>query len=117
MTFARIRRIGRVFSALLLIWTAADVCDYSLCEHSRQPIAMAGSSDNARQILDTVSASSQTDSTPLCDCNDCFCCSRFVDVRVPFHMSLIYTAAWLVEDAGLSLPDLPPLPLYHPPLA
>jgi hypothetical protein len=117
VTFARIRRIGRVFAALLLIWTAADLCDYSLCEHSRQPIDVAGSSDSVRQTLTCASVSPRTDAIPLCDCDDCFCCSRFVDVKIPFHISLLYTAAWLVEEAGLALPDLPPLPLYHPPLA
>ena len=109
MHSASFRRIARVFALLLLVWTAADVCDYGLCAHHRDPL---GSYALAALRPDDCRAEPEV---ALVD--DCFCCSRLVDVRTPFQMTLEYDVAWVVADNSTGEPHLTSVPLYHPPLA
>jgi hypothetical protein len=103
------RRIARLFASLLLLWTAADVCDYGLCPHHR---------DRLGGYARTAFRAGETEERPdVAGADDCFCCSHVVDVRTPFRIALTYQVAWTVLGDPHTRPDVPSVPLYHPPLA
>ncbi len=101
------RRLARLFAVILLAWTAADLCDYQLCAHHREPLG-AWSETRLR--------AAPTDSQAPADGDDCFCCSHFVDVRTPFRIALGYEVAWFVGDQPVGEPHVAAIPLYHPPI-
>jgi hypothetical protein len=103
------RRIARLFAAVLLVWTAADVCDYGLCPHHREPVG--GFAQTAFRAADAEGRA------PVEGADDCFCCSRVVDVRSPFRITFAYEFAWTVSHESAGQPHLTSAPLYHPPLA
>jgi hypothetical protein len=120
VTLRRIRRIGRTFAILLLAWTAADLCDYGLCEHSREPLgaAIPASGSDAARVKNRTTNVPGNGACPVpCGPDDCFCCSHFVDVQMPFHIALTYTTVWEVADTIAARPHFTAFPLYHPPLA
>jgi hypothetical protein len=94
---------------VLLLWTAADVCDYGLCPHHREPLG---------GFAWTGFRAAGSDEEPAVDGpDDCFCCSHVVDVRAPYRITLPYEVAWVVSDESAGQPHLTSVPLYHPPLA
>ena len=102
------RRIARLFASVLLVWTAADVCDYGLCPHHREPLG--GFAQTA------VREGAAQTHAPTDVGDDCFCCSHVVDVRTPFRVTLGYALAWRVSDDHAGEPHVTSNPLYHPPL-
>jgi hypothetical protein len=118
VTSARFRRIGRLFAVLLLAWTAADICDFGLCRHDREPIAPAvpAGPHGARTVTawapDTGAPSDAADLG-----EDCFCCSPYVDVQTRVAITVTYSFAWKVAFDLAARPDVAASRLYHPPLA
>jgi hypothetical protein len=110
MVFSHIRRIGRVFSLLLLLWTTVDLIDHNVCvdQDMGQLAARAGTVGQASPDQGGRQA-------PHADHS--FCCSHTVDVQTPFRIALTLAVV------GLPPVDSPALPfrdrgrLYHPPLA
>ncbi len=103
------RRIARLFATALLLWTAADVCDYGLCSHHRDPINAFAQTALRESSPDGPSGENGP--------GDCFCCSHVVDVRTPFRIALGYEFVWGLPDESAGPPHLTPVPHYHPPLA
>jgi hypothetical protein len=103
------RRLARLFAALLLLWTAADLADYGLCVHTHGRIGMLPHEAFGVAEADVVHGSEAPD--------DCFCCSHVVDVRTPFCFDLAYAVAWQLDDPAGAPPDLRTTPLYPPPPA
>jgi hypothetical protein len=86
------RRTARVFAALLLLWTAADLFGYGLCAHGDERIGA---------LADTgLRAPSSERGCPRGGFDDCFCCSHVVDVRVPFHITLCLLRAGARPPGG-----------------
>jgi hypothetical protein len=102
------RRIARLFASILLLWTAADVCDYGLCSRHRDPLG--GFARTAYR------AGGPEEESAVEAADDCFCCSHVVDVRTPFRVTLGHDVAWLVRDEPPGQLHLTAVPLYHPPL-
>lgn len=109
MRSSRFRRFARLFAALLLLWTAADLADYGLCVHTHGRIGVL-----AQEALGPAQAGADHGRQAP---EDCFCCSHVVDVRTPFRIDLAYEIAWQLHDVAVAAPDLGAAPLYHPPLA
>jgi hypothetical protein len=109
MIFTEVRRIGRLFSILLLLWTAAD-----LVEHF--------SPDRGPKMLDVQSASVGQPSSAgpgqqASHADHSFCCSHSVDVKTPFAVAVTSRPDDLAPDHSPALPFRNPTGLYHPPLA
>jgi hypothetical protein len=115
---SRFRGVARLFAIVLLAWTAADVCGHGICEHDREPIAPAAPTGSAGpSSVNRLPVGAPADAPLPTGPDDCFCCSRFVDVQVPFLPSLVYAVAWTVPDPIAPMPVADPSRLYHPPLA
>jgi len=114
MVFDRARRIGRVFAVALLVWTAVDVLDYGVCANHQDPFPVCA----------PLSVSGAAPAGPGCPAGpfhghagDCFCCSPYVDVQTPFHVTLNYTVKWALSPEAVARPVFGAARLYHPPLA
>lgn len=102
------RRTARLFAVVLLLWTAIDLFDFGVCvQHHGRIGAFDAAAWRAPNDLGTAEEGAE----------DCFCCSHVVDVRVPYHIALAYTVAWVLVEEPASRPALTPPALYHPPLA
>ncbi len=108
VTSLRFRRLARIFAALLLLWTGADLVDYGVCVHQHGRIGLAG--DRAYR---TPSSAGDAGHGAR---EDCFCCSHVVDVRLPFRIDVMYSVAWSLGEQTVLAPDLRTAPLHHPPL-
>lgn len=114
MLWWRHSRLGRTVALLLLIWTAADLSNASLC---------ALDNDTASTIAVSQSASlNEAPSPPPAPAqpphvDDCFCCSHCVELQVVARPTVANSTP--VQDAPLVLAALRTFgsPLYHPPLA
>jgi len=109
MVFATLRRIGRVFSIVLLVWTTVDLIDHNVC------------TDHAAGVPSTRGAAVgqavpvQAPAIPHVDHS--FCCSQTVDVQTPFRIALTFHAVGLLQAESPALRSGSPGSLYHPPLA
>ena len=113
----RVWRHGRLIHAvamLLLLWTAADLSNASLCALDNEGAATFPSTDGA-PLLD--SSTTRVPAQAPHHIDDCFCCSHCVDLQTVSTM----TVAVPVDLRNLSLvlpsPRIFGSPLYHPPLA
>lgn len=103
------RRISRLFAAALLLWTAADLFDHHLCVHDHERVGVFG---------ETAFRAPSHDEAPVQEgCDDCFCCSRVIDVGRRFDLTTVEPVTWLVPDAPALAGERALSPLYHPPLA
>jgi hypothetical protein len=109
MACARIRRIGRVFSVLLLVWTTVDLIDHDISAGST-----AGNPGAQRQQIGRPSAPPAPEA-PHADHS--FCCSHTVDVQTPFRIVLTFSVLGLALLEAPRLPSFDSDDLYHPPLA
>jgi hypothetical protein len=115
---ARFRVVARVFAMLLLAWTTADLCGHGLCVHDREPIVPGlPTSPGPHPLAVRWEGGAPADVDPCNGPDDCFCCCHCVDVRLPFHLPLVYAFVSSVFVERCSFADLSPAPLYHPPLA
>jgi hypothetical protein len=109
MVCARVRRIGRLFSVLLLLWTAVDLVEHFSPDRGPKmtgvQVATAGQPSSAeRERL-----------APHPDHS--FCCSHTVDVKTPFAIAITPLLVGLAPEDSAVLPFRNPTGLYHPPLA
>ena len=109
MTLSRARRIGRVFAVALLLWTAVDLLDFGVCENNHVRL---GTHTQA-----TLQSPAEQDGCGPHHCHDCFCCSPYVDVQVPFLIHVAAEATPAVSTDPVLVPLIAAAPLYHPPLA
>lgn len=114
MAWWRHNRLVRTVVMALLLWTAADLTNASLCAlDSDVPRAFAMASDATLQDADGRHAPTPT---PLQHIDDCFCCSHCVNVHA---LSLFTVTTPIYQQhpaAALAGPLTFGAPLYHPPL-
>jgi hypothetical protein len=109
MVCARVRRVGRVSTFILLVWTAVDLVDHNLSGHG------AAGAPSTIAVIAVPSAPAGPSGVPHADHS--FCCSHTVDVQTPFEIAVTPLLAGLapVDSPALAFRD--PSRLYHPPLA
>ena len=110
MVFPHIRRVGRVFAIVLLVWTTVDLIDHNVC------VTHAAPAPGARGTVIGYSAEGPSPlQAPQADHS--FCCSHTVDVRTPFRLALTLGVIGLAPENCPLLPFHDSSGLYHPPLA
>ena len=115
MRWWRKSRPVQVVVTLLLLWTAADLTNVSLCALDNE-----GKNAVSFSAIATLSDSSNAqipDQTPQGHIDDCFCCSHCVDVRAFAPATLVMPVELQRPPQVLAAPRLFGAPLYHPPLA
>ena len=100
MVCARVHRIGRAFAFVLLLGTAADLVNHTLCGPG--PAEAAG---NPAVFAVPTSPTGHSD-VPYADHS--FCCSHTVDVQTPFEIAVTPL------PVGLTPADSPALPFRDP---
>ena len=99
---------------LLLLWTAADLSNASLCALDNEGQPMQLSDEHAS----LGSSDAQVpDSTPERHIDDCFCCSHCVDLQAFAPAILVMPVELQRTPLVLAAARLFGSPLYHPPLA
>ena len=116
MSWWRHSRLARAVTMVLLLWTAADLTNSSLCALENEDARSTAPATPGSTALDHDSSSEtpRQPATPHID--DCFCCSHCVDVQgfapalasVPVNREL--------RPLVLAAPRLFGSRLYHPPL-
>lgn len=106
--------LARVVATVILLWTAADLTNASLCALDSDEFGPSA----AVAFTPTVS-DSPTDQAPqpAPHIDDCFCCSHCVDVQVLAPAIATAPIARREPPAEVTVPDGFGFPLYHPPLA
>ncbi len=119
MFLRKVRRIGRVFAIALLAWTAVDLLDRSACQnHGVLPAAVApGAAASLAAEGSGAVPGHDGPAVPAGHAGDCFCCSPFVDVRAPFHLSVTSVGVWLQPPASPLYASVTRTHLYRPPIA
>jgi hypothetical protein len=118
MFLGRVRRIGRVFAVILLAWTAVDLIDRRACQNHPHWLPVAAPAAAHVGAAGDPLAPAHDHRDPMAGhLGDCFCCSSFVDVRLPFELTIAASVAWLDASplhtyASVSAPHL-----YRPPIA
>ena len=100
---------------LLLLWTAADLSNASLCALDNEGQEVVSLSAHA--TLSDGSDAPAPDQTPQRHIDDCFCCSHCVDVQAFAPSTLVMPVELQRTPLVLAAPRLFGSPLYHPPLA
>ena len=107
MSWWRHSRLVRTVAMVLLVWTATDISNASLCALDSEgagPFALRKSSGTSIP----VQAPGHVD--------DCFCCSHCVDVQTVVSTSLAMPANLDRTPLIASAPRIFGSPVYHPPL-
>ena len=116
MFLRKVRRIGRVFAVALLVWTAVDLLDRRACQnHPELLMPAAAAAASVASPADTHEH--RHDGPPPGHAGDCFCCSAFVDVQMPFALELTYSVLWLEPTATHDYISVTPAHIYRPPIA
>ena len=116
MRWWRNSRLARVVAAVILLWTAADLTNASLCALDSDELGSA----YVAGLSPTIGSSDTTDGTPLQSgrhVDDCFCCSHCVDVQALVPGVVAEPIARREPPRDVAVPDGFGFPLYHPPLA
>ena len=100
---------------LLLLWTAADLSNSSLCALDSEGTDAVSSSTH--EPLSAGSNAPAPVQTPERHIDDCFCCSHCVDVQTFAPAILVMAVELQRTPLVLAAPRLFGAPLYHPPLA
>jgi hypothetical protein len=111
------RTASRIFATLLLAWTTADLCGHGLCVHDREPLVPIAPAAPGQPETITAPDGGEAGAHACNGPDDCFCCCHCVEVQARFRIPLVYTVVSALFFERSSLSDLPPSPLYHPPLA
>lgn len=109
--------MARLLAVVLLAWTTADLCGHGVCAHDREPVVPWSSGapgtpvsvGGAGRVADTATTADGPD--------DCFCCCRCIDVRVPFALPVACSFVSMVFIGHVSVPASISAPLDHPPAA
>jgi hypothetical protein len=99
---------------MLLLWTAADLSNASLCALDNEGQPMPLSSEHA-----SLGSSDAQVPDPARDrhIDDCFCCSHCVEHQAFAPAELVLPVKMQRTPLVLAAPRLFGAPLYHPPLA
>ena len=108
MVCARVRRVGRVFTFILLVWTAVDLVDHNLSGHD------AAGAPGTIAVITVPSAPAGHSEVPHADHS--FCCSHTIDVQLPFRLHVTLETISLLRLDAVAVPPALPGGLYHPPL-
>lgn len=100
---------------LLLLWTAADLSNASLCALDNE--GKNAVSFSAFATLSDASDAPAPDQTPQQHIDDCFCCSHCVDVHAFAPATVVMPVKLQRTPLVLAAPRLSGAPLYHPPIA
>lgn len=114
MRWWRESRVVQAVVMLLLLWTAADLSNASLCALDNEGPPMQLTTGHAS--LDSSNAQ-VPDPTPERHIDDCFCCSHCVDVQAFSPPMVVMPVEMQRSPLVLAAPRLFGAPLYHPPLA
>jgi hypothetical protein len=109
MVIADVRRIGRLFAVLLLVWTTVDLVDHDL--------GVWGAERDGGAIEAPVARIPPPNATQPLHVDHSFCCSHTVDITMPFSLGLTFDGRQ-IPPAAAPIPQISPLnTVYHPPLA
>lgn len=100
---------------LLLLWTAADLSNASLCALDNEGEDVV--SFSAQATLSDGSDAPAPGQTPQRHIDDCFCCSHCVDLQAFAPAILVMPVELQRTPLVLAAARLFGSPLYHPPLA
>ncbi len=114
MRWWRHSRLAQTVSLILLLWTAADLTNASLCALENEGTGFSSAGATASQIVDTSSSQAPVPAPPHID--DCFCCSHCVDVQVLSPATHALPVDLQHAPLVLAAPRIFGSPLYHPPL-
>lgn len=114
MCWWRHSRLAQTVSLILLLWTAADLTNASLCALENESTGFSSGGAAATQIADTSSSQAPVPTPSHID--DCFCCSHCVDVQVLSPAPLALPLDLEHTPLVLAAPRIFGSPLYHPPL-
>jgi hypothetical protein len=100
---------------ILLLWTAADLTNASLCALDSDEVTATFSREYALTV--SGETTNPEPSQPASHIDDCFCCSHCVDVQVLVPSVVAEPIARREPPCDVAVPDGFGFPLYHPPLA
>ena len=106
--------LARMVATVILIWTAADLTNASLCALDSDELGSAYAADLSSTLSSGTSDRAPSQPGPHID--DCFCCSHCVDVQVLVPGVIAQPIARRVPLRDIAVPDGFGFPLYHPPL-
>ncbi len=117
MAWWRHSRLAQAVTMVLLLWTAADLTNSSLCALEKEDEGSTAPSIPGSTTLNQDSHDRTPPEPVRPHIDDCFCCSHCVDVH-----SLVPAVASVPANRDLQLlvlaaPRLFGSRLYHPPLA
>lgn len=113
MPWWRQRRLVRTIVIALLLWTAADLSNASLC-------ALENEGTGAFQVSTGTTLLDSSDGqvpAQVPHVDDCFCCSHCVEVQPASPAALSIPVEMRRAAVLLAAPRVFGSPLYHPPLA
>ena len=117
MSWWRHSRLAQIVAMVLLLWTAADLTNSSLCALENEDGGLPTSSRPSDLVIDAQNSTQIPTEAPAPHIDDCFCCSHCVEVH-SLHADA--TSSPIVRDLRplvLAAPRLFGTQLYHPPLA
>ena len=117
MRWWRHSRLAQTVSLILLLWTAADLTNASLCALENEGTGFSSVEATATQIVDSSSSQAPVPVPAPPHIDDCFCCSHCVDVQVLWPATLAMPVDLQHAPLVLASPRIFGSPLYHPPLA
>ncbi len=100
---------------VLLLWTAADLSNVSLCALDNEGALGAGTFGGSTVFED--GSTNQLPLEPSAHIDDCFCCSHCVDIQALAPATVVIPAALKRTPFILAAPRLFGSSVYHPPLA
>jgi hypothetical protein len=115
MLWWRRSRLVHAVVIILLLWTAADLANSSLCALDNE--GMGSFPIDAATTLTADSGENVPPQVPQPHIDDCFCCSHCVDVQVVSPSLVALPAILESRPLVLATPRIFGSPLYHPPLA
>ncbi len=118
MFLRKVRRIGRVFAIALLAWTAVDLLDRGACQnHGTLTAAVLPGAPGIASDAPAPGHGHDAPGALAGHAGDCFCCSPFVDVRTPFHLSVTSSGVWVEPQGSPGYASVTQAHLYRPPIA
>jgi hypothetical protein len=114
MRWWRRSRLARAVVMILLLWTAADLLDTSLCALDNE---MTGSAPTASGSLVRYEPPDSEPFQPSQHVDDCFCCSHCVALQSLLPPTFTAQIVFRYSPLDVSAPRTSGARLYHPPLA
>ncbi|RPJ85080.1 MAG: hypothetical protein EHM13_02160 [Acidobacteria bacterium] len=118
MFLRKVRRIGRLFAVVLLAWTAIDLLDRHACQnHPALPVVASSTGEAALGPPADAGGDDRHDAGfPPGHSGDCFCCSAFVDVRLPFSLTVASEYVWVEPTAVHGYSSVSLHHIFRPPI-